>query len=408
MPVILTSPRSESTTPAPPKLIVWLVVFTVVMLVGVVSTLLSWPKAEPTSTAWFWVRLLVFPALAWCILFGLRLHYYNEETDRQQAEDEVWAEDRAESIRFASEPLAVLGHAYLCALNSADAAQGQTKLSAQGAPLSEGAIRHTTLSLADDEGSVGRYRSSFMELLGPMADAISVLPRSVPFDIRLQLPVEADPALLFNTWQECWRECDFRPAETSLLAAGKGLMVLDEWLDICGGPELEKITLYVAVQLHDKPPAGSAEAAVALLLGWAPLTARKGLPALALLHRPVETDLAVLNDAAALSLLWGNTEAAQVSDLWQAGLSKADKPALVKASSDLALGISQTDDLSGIHDIDVAIGNAGVAASWLALAMAVEHATTTGKAQWIACRENTLRLAIAQPASQDDNVEQKG
>jgi hypothetical protein len=57
------------------------------------------------------------------------LHYYNEETDRQQAEDETREIDRAEAIRFASEPLAVLGQAYLSAMGSAGVASGQTTLS---------------------------------------------------------------------------------------------------------------------------------------------------------------------------------------------------------------------------------------------------------------------------------------
>jgi hypothetical protein len=398
----------SDTPPAPPKPIVWLAVFVVIMVAGGGSTLSGWPKTEPTGTAWFWMRMLVFPALAWCILFGLRLHYYNEETDRQQAEDETREADRAEAIRFASEPLAVLGHAYLSALGSVGIASGQTALHAQTAESGEDAIRHTVLTLADDGGNVGRYRSSFMELLGPIAEAINAVPRNAPFNVRLELPTEVDQGLLLGVWQACWQECEFRPADASLCSTKRGLMALDGWLDIRGGPELEKFTLFVSVQLHHKPPPNSAEAAVALLLGWAPLAERRGFKPLALLHRPVEVDAMVLSAAVPLALLWGKAEASQLNDLWQAGLKGKDKSALVQAASDLSLGISQSDELSGIHDIDVAMGDPGVAAGWLALVLAVEHAAMTGKPQLMATREGALRLAITQPAKEQGKVEWKG
>jgi hypothetical protein len=185
-------------------------------------------------------------------------------------------------------------------------------------------------------------------------------------------------------------------------------MALDGWLDIRGGPELEKFTLFVSVQLHHKPPPNSAEAAVALLLGWAPLAERRGFKPLALLHRPVEVDAMVLSAAVPLALLWGKAEASQLNDLWQAGLKGKDKSALVQAASDLSLGISQSDELSGIHDIDVAMGDPGVAAGWLALVLAVEHAAMTGKPQLMATREGALRLAITQPAKEQGKVEWKG
>ena len=54
-------------------------------------------------------------------------------------------------------------------------------------------------------------------------------------------------------------------------------------------------------------------------------------------------------------------------------------------------------DGAWLGSIDVAMGNPGVAAGWLALVLAIEHAAMTGKPQLMATRENTLRLAIAQP-----------
>lgn len=184
-------------------------------------------------------------------------------------------------------------------------------------------------------------------------------------------------------------------------------MALDAWLDIKGGPALEKFTLFVSVQLHDRPSENSAEAAVALLLGWAPLAERRGLKPLAMLHRPVEADETALNVAIQKVLLWGKATAVQINDLWQVGLERKDKPALINSASDLSLGVLQADNFAGIHDIDLALGYPGVAAGWLATALAIEHALQTDGPQLISWRERSLRLAIAQPITPADETESR-
>ena len=411
MPVELPISTSPETYPAPPRAVVWLGLFVIFMLVGVLSTLLTWPKSEPTGSLWFWVRLLVLPALSWGVAYGLRLHYFDDETDRLRAEDEAQRGDREKAVRFASEPLAVLGCAYLSAAGSTgvagDLAQGGSALGAQTSHAGDDGIRHTALALLDEEEGSGRYRACFEELLDLIADAVVAIPRHVPLDVRLQFSAEADLERLLQTWQSCWQQRELRPTRASLLPAEQGLMALDEWLDIRGGPALEKFTLFVSAQLYDTPPENSAEAAVALLLGWSPLAERREMKPLALLHRPLETDPTALNDAIPRALLWGQTGASRVNDLWQGGLEAKDKPALLQSMSDLSLGVSQTEALSGIHDIDTALGDPGVAAGWLAVALAIEHAAQSGGPQLIAWREGSLRLAVAQPVKQESEMESK-
>ena len=121
MPVQLPALPSPARWPSPPKPIVWLALFVVFMLAGAALTLLTWPKNESTSSAWFWTRLLAFPALAWCTALGLRLFYYDEETARLRAEEATLEADRLRAIEFAREPLAVLGspmHAHWVAMAS--------------------------------------------------------------------------------------------------------------------------------------------------------------------------------------------------------------------------------------------------------------------------------------------------
>lgn len=405
MPVILPpEPGSDSDVPRPPNAVVWIALFAVFMVGGAVIALLTWPKTEPTQTPWFWVRLLVLPATTFGLVFGLRLLYYEQELDRLQAEDEARQQDRKKAIRFASEPLAVLGCAYLSGLGNVDlaskVARGDATLEAQTAADGAEGVRHTALGSIEGETQTKRYRACFNELLAIMKPKIEALPRDVVLNVRLQIPSDSEQDERLDAWRDCWRLARLRRAEPKLLNAKQGLMALDEWLDVEGGPNLEKFTLFVSVQLHDPPPEGSAEASVAALLGWAPIAARRGLDSLAMLHRPVEAEVNGLHDAVAKIGLWGKADAADVNDLWEAGLSGADRSALLDVASEVKWALTEAPGFDGIHDIDSVIGHPGVCAGWLAVAAAVEHAGKTGNPQAVAWREGGFRLAVVQPVAQ--------
>jgi hypothetical protein len=398
MPVELPEVEPSGDTPKPPHAMVWLGMFVVVMLAGIAVALLTWPKGEPTDTVWFWVRVLALPALTWCALFGLRLHYYDEETERRQAQRDVRAEDWARALLFASEPLAVLGCAYLTAPGSANVAgkiaTGELVLSAKTSSSGADAVRHTALMFEDSTEPSGRYRACFSALLEQIASSVAAIPSKVPLSVHLHLPNDVDREGLLTLWQSCWTAKSLRPVRAKLLAAAPGVMILDEWLDIRGGASLEKASLIVSVQLHDTPPQSSAEAAVGVLLAWAPLAERCALKTLALLHRPVEVGAEGLGDAISKALLWGKANAKDARDLWQVGLSKSDKGALLQAASDAKLAVSQTEGFTGVHDVDLAIGNPGICAGWLAIALGTEHAAQLRVQQLIAWHEGALRLAV--------------
>ncbi|CDY76725.1 hypothetical protein BGLT_05810 [Caballeronia glathei] len=396
--------------PSPPRAIVWLALFIAFMLTGAALTLMTWPKGEPTGSAWFWTRLLVFPALAWCVAFGLRLHYYDEETDRLRAEQEALEADRIQAVEFAREPLAVLGSAYLCAMGaygvaSSIANEKQSALKARVPRPHAEAVRHTALASIDDEAAGGRYRALFLALLGELDDVLNDLPQRIPFDVRLQVPADTDRETLLETWKRCWEQLGYPQTSASLLDVAQGLMATDEWLDIKGGPALEKLRLFVAVQLYEDPPENSAEAGVALLLGWAPLAERLQLRSVALLHRPVESAPAEFAESIPTALLWGGVSAEEIKGVWQAGLTGQDKPSLVRGATDLGLQVAGEAAHKGVHDIDLALGKPGAASGWLAVALATEHAWQSGEPQMIAAREHALSLAVVRPTAPANEME---
>ena len=408
-----------------PNPFVWAALFAAIMAAGIAYTLLTWPQGTPGNTVWFWLRLLLFPAMAWSLLLGLRLLYVEQEQDRIRAEWDVWKEDRDNAVRFAQEPLAVVGMAYRCSVGSRAAAQSV----AQGRPIiaarqpSEGiaAIAHTRLDAVEGPTLESRYEACLIDLLDRLDDALRALPARAPLAVYLQTiepepkPREHDSARSHDkgqgkeqdearvdisaVWQRCWAAFGHRSVPAHALAPRDSMMTLDAWLDEYGGPKLEKFALVVAVQLHATPPANSAEAAVALLLGWAPLAQRNALPVGVLLHRPIAMTDDTLANTLTTALLWGHAQGAQVGGLWQAALDEAAKTDLIKAASDLGVAAAKADGLNGIHDIDRVLGNAGVATPWLALALASEHAERTGAAQAVATRCPTVSMAIVQPAA---------
>lgn len=408
MPVDLPGLDSPEAVPEPPRAIVWLGTFVVVMFAGGMIALLTWLRGEPTDTLWFWVRLFVFPALLWCTLFGLRLHYYDEEMQRLQAEREVRATDRDAALLFGSEPLAVLGYAYLTALGCEDIAgkivDGESVLNARTSLDGVDAVRHTALTL-EAADMLSRYRACFDALLERIGNAVTAIPHTVPFNVRLHLPGDGDRESLLAAWDTCWAEKKLRAITAEPLDVDQGAMALDEWLDIHGGSALEKVTLYVSVQLHEHPSQSSAEAAVCVLLAWAPLAERCTLKSQALLHRPVETGIAGLRTGISRVLLWGKTTSAEIKDLWQTGLPRTYKGELIRVASEMSLGVAKTVGFPGVHDIDRAIGFPGVCAGWLAIALGIERAAQTGEPQLIAWHEATVKFAVANgPCRQDDMV----
>ncbi|KAK42403.1 hypothetical protein BG58_03735 [Caballeronia jiangsuensis] len=371
------------------------------MVVGVVITLVTWPKDESTGTLEFWLSLLGRPALVWGVALGLRLIYFDQESERLDAVNEVLREERDRALQYASEPLAAMACAYLTAAGdtglTANILQGASVLEARTSLDGREGIRHSALDLASDDENQCRYRLCFARLIASMERTVRGLPLDVPFGVRLQLPADGDRETLRQTWQTCWDEKSMRRCEAKLVPNEQGLMALDEWLDYHGGPGLEKVLLFVAVQLHDVPPPNSAEVASAVLVGWPQLLSRREIAYLGALHRPVQGQRDDLRSCVPTALQWGRSTAAEIGDLWQAGLQKDDKGAVNQAMSDLKVGVSSGNDLSGVHDVDLALGQPGCASGWLALALSLEHAVKTDKPQLVAWREGALHFAVVQP-----------
>jgi hypothetical protein len=144
-----------------------------------------------------------------------------------------------------------------------------------------------------------------------------------------------------------------------------GLGAIDNWLDrLAAGRECEA-RLVVAIQLYsllsETPPAGVAEAGVAVLLMPREQASQHAVACEANLHRPVRGAFEQLDETLSHALRWGGIEAAQVSGVWRTGISSPQAGVLLQAALHLELSAQPT-------DLDQTVGHAGTAAPWLAIA----------------------------------------
>ncbi|MFD1557413.1 hypothetical protein ACFSHT_17605 [Paraburkholderia silviterrae] len=408
MPVELPVVDLDELDPSPPRSLTWCALFVLVVIVGCAVSIFEWPKTEPTGTAWFWCRSFVLPALFWCALFGLRLHYYNDECAKIAAELEEKVTRRKTAIEFASEPLAVLDFSYVTALGisglSAKIAEGESALRAQTTRDGDTGVRHTALAFDDGTSTLDLHRKCFTALLTQLSGAVGELPRDVPLYAYLDVPVTLlNEGQLLATWNACCEMARMRQMKTELLPAGEGIMAIDKWLDVSGGPRLERVVLFVSVELHEHTLNDSGEAAVALLLGWAPLVARRRINSVAMLHRPIEADSKALTESLSKAMLWGNSKGAEIEDAWTSGLVGEGSASFFRCSTELAIEFVNTPEFSGIHNVENALGNCRASAEWLNVALASEHAALTGKPQLTISSDRALRICVVRPPLHQGN-----
>lgn len=403
MPVTLPSLEPINAKPSPPRLLFWLALLAVCMIAGGTFTLATSPSDPHQRDHWFWFQLLVLPALLWCMAFGLRRHFHDTRSWLHEGEVAARTEDYDDAVSFGQDPLAVIGVACLSALPEGMAARALADGAGSLVSRDVGAgaaRRHSAIAFEDTGGAlVDRTYRAFDRLLHSLEEALTALPAGMPFDIRLQWPIDLDQDVVLPLWERAWRAHGLHPAPVSRIPDAAGLMLLDEWLDHREGPELERFALIVAVQLHDDPPVNSAEVAVGVVLGWSNLASRANLPAIAHVHRPVSAIGAeAFPDSLQSALLWGNLEARDVAEAWQS--DDTGRELFLKHAA--GMGLLQSDGLTSFHDIPAALGDPGAAAEWFTLAMAIERAGEVKQPQMVVCgfgmEPPAYRLMAVRPA----------
>ena len=380
-------PTEEAVADDPPSQLLWTIVFFALVLAGAFVVLLLWPKSLPTHTGQFWITLVAFPVGAATLVVLRRYSVYEGRKLDAILTNEACHSYNERVFDAARIPLALVSAAYRFSAdpvqNRIDAIRaGSLKLETQDPIARDGepvkarwlAVPGVKVAPGLKEDDRNRQRQVtkwlFNELLDDLTSSLQTLPLHIDLRVHLTfsggLTREENEAL----WQECWGERQFRRVSFSEAAAGPvDLNSLDVWLDQLIETPSKEGRLIVAIQLHPllsgSPPAGAAEAGVALLLIPDALASQLNVVHTAKLHRPVRAPYVRSNDALSHALKWANLTAADIPGGWQTGLD-ATQAGMLRASA------VQSGPTVHPTKLDQTVGDVGATAPWLAVACAAE------------------------------------
>jgi hypothetical protein len=383
------------------------------------SVLYLWPESLSSHTPKFTLTLCALPLVLFGIAYSFRWFIYQVErnavADHNAAREIVIANTTA----YAQEALQLFHFAYQTALGTSGAAKkmiaGRTLLLAKSGEGPAGAaVRCTRLpaialmpaATADRSkpGQTSRLGERYVSTINALLDSVELPARQVslshPLRLVLCVPDHVDATFLAEHINLRARELNIRFDENDGTSSASDPMLIDAWLDQSPGRDLSRYALVMAVQLRETPPDGSAECAVALLLGGPTAATVRDCPPMVRVHRPV----ASTGDAIAMplqtALTWAAAEQSSIERLWQAGLEQKVRVSLASLSGGSAAGKNEKSSEPEVHpvDVDSAIGHPGIASGWLAIALAAERLLETNRTQaWVTGTADSVQIGAVAP-----------
>lgn len=381
MPVdFLDLPAEEPLDAQPPSPIVWGLLFVIAVGAGVAVTFYLWPKGR-AAHGWQFYGWFGIAPLAWALCFAARLHSYEIRVWRAQGHNAERTATIQHNTAYARRPLALLG--YAC-----DTAMGRDGLAARvvagESALETRAVRNTKEVRAHSELPRDGYPSTADLLAGVVDDLLAKvmplilgIPPGAPFEVWLDLHDEDAAEERDAVWEQVSHALGMRAKKMITLDGDERVMALDAWLDD-DTPVAVKYVLVIAVELRSEVPAGTGEAAVALLLGWPVRVGQDRRTAIANVHRPTVSPSDPQRTALDTALDWGAVAPDAIERTWVSGM------AALRQDPDLVLAPQVTAQEAPVTtDLDAALGDTGSASGWLAIALAAGQGRETGGIQFI-------------------------
>ncbi|WP_260427732.1 hypothetical protein [Burkholderia anthina] len=390
MPVDLSQAGHPSAYPRRPRFWPWwFCIWLTCAVTGAAVVLLIWPKGERAGSPWFWFCVAGIPNGFFGFLFAIERARY--EAVWYRAYHRNLHRDRwlAERIRFAQQPLRVLGIGYCLPLNDQTLAQVihvGARLPRQQQPrFGAGVVEHCRFDdppetfaepdvadPAEESGADAAPTRPVTELALKIAEALEPLTPSLHALTQYESAYWPNVRVLAEPGEEALREQEVRDAlqlaglpSLTVLAvpASHGLLVADAWLDAREACPL----LVIATAWHEEqPPTGSTEGCVAILLDAGFYALPEDVPVVAALHRPVEGKADEIEYGFANAVIWGRADFAAVTRAWVTRAVKRCNQGLRIANLDaLASGDAQC-------DLAYIVGDFGNASGWLSVAAASE------------------------------------
>jgi len=348
------------------------------MVLGMGLTLWKGGESLGREPVRFWLLALGLPFLAWCVLAGIRLLAYLGTSSAADGWDRAREAELSQLLRRGRRSQQVLAVSLRTAFGSGAPGlfKGDSMLRARSSWQGRSA-RHSRLVVEEALPLEKRLGDPLAAVLKDLAVVLAKLPADRPLALVLETGSAIEEQQLAEAWTEAWRLSGIQQTATRL--GGAGLAVIDHWLD--QRIDDQALLLVVAYQFAPEQVEGSAEAVVGLLFGNR-LTQSTLMP-IAYLHRPEAVDKAAkepLSKALRQALDWVPLAASTIGGAWTAGSDAAGHSLITQAFDQSGLPVGAS---AGLHDLDAALGDAGCASPWLALAAATESIRAGGGPQFI-------------------------
>ncbi|TKC78926.1 hypothetical protein FAZ69_31295 [Trinickia terrae] len=380
MPIDFDALPARTTVPNERTAVVpWLIALVLIVAISIAT----WPAGRSTQSPWFWIRAFVMPSLVWLVLYsGWR---FVSAHRRRNALADNEAIDRKEKRLHgdASVPMAVIGQSWCF---SGDAEKNKLKDAMTAREPADTPEEPRGLVIPDKAFFQGNHADEawrqeiilewlLVELVKPLKARLrgSTNPNASKIWLSIDSVLTAEATKM--TIARAWTTLGLKLPVSVQLIRTMSLYSIDDWLD----KRLQMpVHLVIAVQLRGAisggMQAGEAEAGVAVLLGQA----SGDLPDQTLTicaHRPIRSEAATLDEGIANALRWGHCSDGNIDTLWDTGLQEP----LAQAFKNLESSVND----APVVELARTIGDVGVAAPWLALALAAARAKENAGAQLI-------------------------
>lgn len=370
--------------PVSPSPLRWFIALAIMVSGSVILMMIFGRHIESQS---FWLIALGVPATLWSAVVGGRLTIWMLKDMKANGFDkcrEAWILSETRRARRALQILDVAfttGHLAERQSDVANELLNNTRLiTAQSNWLGSKGMRMSRIAAHSNDTPSSLITRLFEQLIEKLSLRLTLCSDKTSLSVFFDISSIVPRSEVLRLWEKAWAESEMPFPIEYLGGAGPG--VIDNWLNIHF--KESAMLLVVALQVAPTNADNSAEAGVTLLFGNR-LT-QETLPPLALLHRPDPSSVDGLESGMRMAAYNVPIKDGIVRHLWLSGLNDQQHAQVVVHQKKSP---AQAVEGDSVINLDSAMGHAGAAAPWLAIAAATEIAQRTQSPQMIICGDIT-------------------
>ncbi len=370
--------------PVSPRPLRWFMTLAIMLAGNVILMKIFGRHIESQS---FWLIALGVPAALWSVVVGGRVTIWMLKDMKANGFDkcrEAWILSETRRTRRALQILNVsftTGHLAERQSDVANEILNNTGLiAAQPNWLGTEGLRMSRIAANPNDTPSSLITRLFERLIENLSLRLALCSDKTSLSVVLDISSTVPRSEVLRLWEAAWAGSEM-PFPIEYLG-GTGLGVVENWLNVHF--KESAMLLVVSLQVAPVNADNSAEAGVTLLFGNR-LT-QEMLPPLALLHRPESSPAEELESGMRMAAYNVPIKDGIVKHLWLSGLNDQQHAEVVVHQKKSP---AQAVEGDSVINLDSAMGHAGAAAPWLAIAAAAEIVQRTQSPQMIICGDIT-------------------